>query len=154
VSRARRLQADVLQPFRRDSAIAAVLGIGTRHPRRQPADDPFMNESARFPRDPSPFEIGVGRLGRQGQLDFLRARPLAFEFVDALQRSSFQGRRVTRDRRLADALHLRHAAIERGDQLQQFTHDSGSRHRHPYAPRRSVCDRDTFHISPHFMQRQ
>jgi hypothetical protein len=74
--------------------------------------------------------------------------------LDALQRSTLERCRVTRDRRLASSLDLRHPTIERRDELQQFAYSAASCHRHRYAPCRSVTVRDAFQISPHFVHRQ
>jgi len=82
---------------------------------------------------------------------------LAFEFLDAPLGSSFERRRITRDRRLAGSLDLWQPPIEGLDEVMQFTHNAADCHRHRYTLREAVSVwivRDTFQISPHVVHRQ
>jgi hypothetical protein len=84
----------------------------------------------------------------------LFAGRFAFELRDALQSLGLEGCRIPRDRDLARSLHMRDAAIESGNQLEQFTNEWRRLQRHPLAPCRGVCDRETFQTSPQRVHRQ
>jgi hypothetical protein len=56
-------------------------------------------------------------------------------------------------RSLACSLKLRHAAIERRDQLQESTDNTAGSHRHRFVGRFATV-RDAFQISPHLVHRQ
>ena len=81
-------------------------------------------------------------------------RRLTFQLLDALQGSSAECGRIASNGLFASPLHPRHSAIECGNQVAKLTKELCRRHRHRRAPYRLFCARDTFHTSPHSVQRQ
>lgn len=102
----------------------------------------------------TPTTAAGRRKGRGRGLHGFAAPLLRLEFLDAAQGARLERRRLARDRCFPGALHLRHPAIERLDQLEQLTNSSGGCHRHRWPPCRCGWDRETFHTSPHFVHRQ
>ena len=84
-------------------------------------------------------------------------RLLTFKILDAFERSSLEGGRVTSDQRLDRSLNMWDPTIDAAIRLPQLLDELTSRdrrHRFRGAPYRSVCDRNTFHTSPHFVHLQ
>ena len=79
---------------------------------------------------------------------------VAFELLNALQRSSLEPGRVTGDRRLAGSLDLWHSAIKRRNQLEEFTYGADRCHRQRDVPYRFAGVRDAFQTSPQRVHRQ
>lgn len=78
----------------------------------------------------------------------------AFEFFDPLERALLESGGILCDRVFAEARHLRHAAIERVDEIQQVPHSLRWCYRHEYLPAGLTSKRPAFHTSPQFSQRQ
>jgi hypothetical protein len=83
-----------------------------------------------------------------------RKPALVFELGDPLQGAGSECRRIARDRRLICSLHVGDSAVERGNQFDQFTNESGARQLHTRAPDRFVRDRVVFQTSPQFVHLQ
>ena len=81
-------------------------------------------------------------------------RALAFELSDPFNGLGLECLCISRDLDLALSLHVGHALVDRVDEFEQLTNESIARHRHLCLPCCCVCDRDTFHTSPHLVQRQ
>jgi hypothetical protein len=101
----------------------------------------------------------VAALGSEGTpmaRELMRAAAIVAFACKLLSGSPYASQRRF-SRRLAGSVNVRDPAIERGNQLPQLLDEltsRGRRHRLRGAPYRSVCDRNTFHTSPHFVHRQ
>jgi hypothetical protein len=79
---------------------------------------------------------------------------LLLEFLDSFHGTGPEFCRIARDAGFARAFHARDAAIERGDQLEQFTNGFGRRYSHGRRACEPVPERPPFQISPQVVQRQ